>query len=76
MAVDDRDTVRWYHRPIGIALLTIFVLGPLALPLVWRSPALGPRGRWIGTGLIVGFTMLLVWQVWEAVALVLRQMPV
>jgi len=60
------DDVAWYHKPVGITLLTIFVLGPLALPLVWRSPVIGPRGRRIGTALILAYTVTLVWQVWVA----------
>ena len=60
------DDVAWYYKPVGITLLTIFVLGPLALPLVLRSPVIGPRGRRIGTALIVAYTITLVWQVWVA----------
>jgi len=64
-AMDDR--VGWYYRPVGIVVLTLFVLGPLALPLIWRSPVISERGRWIGTALIVLYTIALVWQVWVAV---------
>ena len=72
--LEDRPEVAWYHKPVGIALLTIFVLGPLALPLVWRSPALGPRGRSAATVLILLYTVLLCWQVWVAVQVVLGQL--
>ena len=67
--VDDR--VAWYYKPAGIVVLTLFVLGPLSLPLIWRSPAISPRGRWIGTGLIVAYTVALIWQVWIATQLAL-----
>jgi quinol-cytochrome oxidoreductase complex cytochrome b subunit len=69
------DGVAWYYKPAGIVVLTLFVLGPLALPLVWRSPVISPRGRWIGTGLIVLYTVALVWQVWVAVKIALSLMP-
>lgn len=64
----------WYHTPLGIALLALFVLGPLALPLIWRSPALGPRGRWIGSLLLLAYTVALAWLVWVDVQLVLSRM--
>ena len=67
--VDDR--VAWYYKPVGIVVLTLFVLGPLSLPLVWRSPVISERGRWIGTALIVAYTVALVWQVWVAVQIAL-----
>ena len=68
------NRVAWYYKPAGIVLLTLFVLGPLSLPLVWRSPVISRRGRWIGTALIVVFTVALIWQVWAAVKLTLSLM--
>jgi len=65
------DRVAWYYKPVGIVVLTLFVLGPLSLPLVWRSPVISERGRWIGTALIVAYTVALVWQVWVAVQIAL-----
>lgn len=64
----------WYHQPIGIALLALVVLGPLALPLVWRTPAWGPLGRWVATLLILAYTVLLCWLVWLDVQMALREM--
>jgi len=68
------DRVAWYHKPVGIVVLTLFVLGPLSLPLIWRSPAISPRGRWIGTALIVVYTVALIWQVWFAMQVALSIM--
>jgi hypothetical protein len=70
----DHDGVAWYYKPVGIVLLTLFVLGPFSLPLVWRSPAISPSGRWIGTALIVVYTVVLCWQVWVATQLALSLM--
>jgi hypothetical protein len=70
----EKQGLSWYYTPVGIALLAVFVLGPLALPLVWRSPAFGPRGRAIGTALILLYTVVLCWQVWVAVQMVLEEM--
>jgi len=72
--VEETPRLPWYHSPIGIALLAVFVLGPLALPLAWRTPAFGPRGRAIATALILLYTALLCWQVWFAVQLALEQL--
>ncbi len=73
MAAEKQD-LSWYHTPVGIALLAVFVLGPLALPLVWRTPAFGRRGRAIATALILLYTTLLCWQVWVTVQIVLEQL--
>ena len=74
MRAEPQAEIPWYHRPVAIVLLAVFVLGPLALPLVWRTPAWGPRGRWIATALILVFTALLCWQVWVAVRMALEEM--
>ena len=34
------DAVPWVYRPVGITVLTLFVLGPFGLALVLKSPAL------------------------------------
>lgn len=51
--------VPWYYQPIWIAVLTVLAMGPFSLVLVWRSPALAGRGRWIFTVLILAFTVYL-----------------
>jgi hypothetical protein len=73
MGAEPQAEIPWYHRPVAIVLLAVFVLGPLAIPLVWRTPAWGPRGRWIATALILAFTVLLCWQVWVAVRMALEE---
>lgn len=32
----------WYYHPVWILLLAFLVLGPFALPLVWRSSKMNP----------------------------------
>ncbi len=66
--------VAWYHKPIWIAVLAVLVLGPLALPLVWRSPVFSDAGRWIATVLILVYTVLLVWQTIVVTELVVQQL--
>jgi len=71
MTTRSEEGVAWYFTPVGIGLLAVFVLGPFALPLVWRTPAWGARGRWIATALILAYTVLLAWQVWVTVKIAL-----
>ncbi|MET0150989.1 MAG: hypothetical protein ABW298_00050 [Candidatus Binatia bacterium] len=71
---EDSPGLAWYHTPLGIALLAVFVLGPLALPLVWRTPAWGARGRAVATALILLYTAFLCWQVWVGVQIALREL--
>ncbi|HAH05936.1 MAG TPA: hypothetical protein DCM05_05290 [Elusimicrobia bacterium] len=47
------EHVAWYYRPWGIALATLFGLGPFGLILVWRSPKLGTKARWAWTAAVV-----------------------
>jgi hypothetical protein len=60
-------TLQWYYRPLWIALLAMLALGPFALPLVWRTPALGRGGRWALTAFVLAFTALVVYRLWVAV---------
>jgi hypothetical protein len=57
--------LQWYYRPAWIAVLTVTVLGPLSLFLVWRTPGLGRTARWIATVVIVGVTVYLGQQLWQ-----------
>lgn len=41
---ESTKTIKWYYRPVMI-IVAILVLGPLALPIVWMSPALKRRHK-------------------------------
>jgi hypothetical protein len=59
--------IKWYYRPVWVLILLFFVLGPFALPYLWRSPRF-TRGLKIAltisvvayTGLLVGETIRIV----------------
>ena len=51
--------VSWYYHPLAIAFLTVFLMGPFSLVLVWKSPGMSSRGRWVATALILAFTVYL-----------------
>jgi hypothetical protein len=57
--------LQWYYRPLWIAVLTVTALGPLSLLLVWRTPRLSRRGRWIASVIILALSMYLGQQVWH-----------
>lgn len=51
---------RWYHS-VGFVLLALFlVLGPFALPLLWKSPRFSERAKWFLTALTMIYTGALV----------------
>lgn len=61
MAIDLDEVTRpprvhWYHRPGWLVVLILFVLGPLAIPLVWRSPVLSRRAKIVLTSVAVAYT--------------------
>jgi hypothetical protein len=55
------DGTHWYFRPFWIVFMTLTVLGPFTLPLVWRSPALSRSQRWGLTAFIVGISIFVLW---------------
>jgi len=52
--------IPWYYHPLGLTFLALFALGPLTLPLIWKSPKLEARGRWVGTILLTALTCYLI----------------
>ena len=41
--------ISWYHHTWGIMILLFVVLGPLAIPLLWRSPVISRERKWVLT---------------------------
>jgi len=46
----------WYYHPAWIAVLAFVLIGPLALPLVWKSTRMGPGLKVFMTALILVWT--------------------
>jgi hypothetical protein len=67
---------RWYHRPVGILVLLFLVLGPLALPLLWRSPHFSRAMKIVLTLATVGATILYLVLAWETVQQRLQDLDV
>jgi hypothetical protein len=54
------EKVKWYLRPIGIVLLLFFVLGPFALPLLYKSPKFSKTFKIVLTVALMIYTAYLI----------------
>ena len=57
--------VKWYLRPISVVLLLFFVLGPFALPLLYKSPKFSKTLRIILTIVVIIYTSYLIFATLE-----------
>jgi len=53
-------SVPWYLRPFWVLVLLFFVLGPLALPYLWKSPRFSQGLKVALTVVVIAYTGLLV----------------
>jgi hypothetical protein len=51
--------VKWYYNVWFVLFLLLFVLGPFALPLVWKNPRFSSTVKLLLTVLAVGYTVVL-----------------
>lgn len=49
----------WYYRPWAVVVLLFLVLGPLGLPLLWKSPSFSRSWKIVLTVAMVVYTALL-----------------
>ena len=52
--------VKWYLRPIPVILLLFFVLGPIGLPLLYKSPQFSKTLKIILTVAVIIYTSYLI----------------
>jgi len=64
----------WYYRPWAVVVLLFLVLGPLGLPLLWRSPSFTRRWKIVLTVVMVVYTALLLESMVVAVRMAMEQM--
>jgi hypothetical protein len=57
---EDEGKIKWYLRPISVVLLLFFVLGPLGLPLLYKSPKFSKTLKVILTIVVVLYTCYLI----------------
>jgi cytochrome b subunit of formate dehydrogenase len=55
------EKVKWYLNPIVVILLLFFVLGPLGLPLLYKSPKFNRASKIILTVLVAVYTIYLIY---------------
>jgi hypothetical protein len=58
--MSETGKVKWYLRPMGIVLLLFFVLGPLGLPLLYKSPSFSKKIKIILTIIVLIYTSFLI----------------
>jgi len=49
---------KWYLTVPGVLALLFFVLGPLALPLLYKSPKFSPIAKILLTFFVLGLTLV------------------
>jgi hypothetical protein len=64
----------WYYRPLAVLVLLFVVLGPLGLPLLWRSPSFTRGWKIVLTIAMVVYTGLLLESMVVAVRMAMEQM--
>ena len=64
----------WYYRPWAVLLLLFLVLGPVGLPLLWKSPSFTRAWKIVLTAGVLLYTALLVESVVVAVRMAMDQM--
>jgi hypothetical protein len=64
----------WYYRPWAVVVLLFLVLGPLGLPLLWKSPSFTRGWKIVLTLVMVAYTALLAESMVVAVRVAMEQM--
>jgi hypothetical protein len=54
------EEIKWYLRPGMVLVLLFLVLGPFALPLLYKSPRFNSTWKIILTALVLVYTAYLV----------------
>ena len=58
------STTRWYYRLSFVLLMLFVVMGPFALPLLWKSPEFKRPVKMLLTVLVLIFTAWILGKVW------------
>jgi len=56
-----KETImKWYLRPGSVVILLFFVLGPIGLPLLYKSPGFTKKWKIVLTILMIIYTAYLI----------------
>jgi hypothetical protein len=58
--IKEEVKVKWYLNPISVILLLFFVLGPFALPLLYKSPKFSKTLKTILTIAVLVYTLFMI----------------
>jgi ribosomal protein L40E len=64
----------WWESPWVVLPLLFLVLGPFALPLLWRSRRFTRTWKMALSVIMLGVTLFVAWQVWHALNQALAQL--
>lgn len=62
----------WYYHPVWILVLAFVAVGPLAIPLVWRSKHMGTAVKAVMTLAISLYSIYVFYLFWRVLAMELR----
>lgn len=60
MQKEENEKVKWYLKPIVVIALLFIVLGPLALPMLYKSPKFSKRAKIVLTIAVILFSLYLI----------------
>ena len=60
MAPEDKTPPRWFYSIGFVLVMLFFVLGPLGLPLLWKSPRFPLWAKILLTAAVLVYTLWLV----------------
>jgi len=64
--LSSRTAAAWWESRWFVLTLLFLVLGPLALPLLWRSRRFTWSWKIVLSVMVVGVTVYAVWQAWHS----------
>ena len=70
----DHPGKKWYHNIWVTLCLLFFVVGPFGLPLVWTNPRFSRTVKWLLTGAMVLYTVVLAWLTLQMIRAVSQDM--
>jgi len=56
----EEEKAKWFFTPVGAVLLLFFVLGPFALPLLYKSPNFSKKMKIFLTVALMAYTAYLI----------------
>lgn len=64
----------WYYHPIWILLLALLVIGPFALPLVWKSSRMNSSEKALMAAVILVYTAVVLYFTYWTMVIAMKTM--